>query len=246
MPTDSIEVDVFLRYQADSDVGNIADSCPESYILSVTTDILGTAQLPGPAACGDNVLLGELTFHVVRVGNVINDENNLYDVFDCHAETAEAAAAIFNASCTDYRAAIGRGFEEAALGGDILLLRRLRIAPVARGQRLGLSVLERVVRDWSSGCALVVLKPFPLQFESHARKGRDWERLDLGSFTQSKGAATAKLAAYYSTLGFARIGRSPFHALCPMERLPNARDLDLPEGIALYSRALAELLKSVG
>ena len=121
----------------------------------------------------------------------------------------------------------------------MLLLHHLTIRPFARGQRLGLAVLERTIRDWSSGCALVVMKPFPLQFEAGAKRDKKaWREHDYGSFSQTKVKATPRLRAYYARLGFEWIGRSMFYGIYPDGVRPEVKELALPDTVQVPADAL--------
>ena len=229
----NVDADVFLSYHTSSRVGNIVASSPDSYILPVKAEILGQAEQKSDRSPVRELKLGHLTFYLIRVGNAVNDDQDLHDVFDCYQETSDAGAVVFNASFTNNHPAVERRFADVWVSGDILLLDHLMIEPFARGQRPGLSVLERTIRDWSSGCTLVLIKPYPLQLGNRASKGPEWERLALDRYPRRPAEAFARLRAYYACLGFERLGRSQYFALCPLEAQVTAKNLDLPESIQL-------------
>jgi GNAT superfamily N-acetyltransferase len=175
------------------------------------------------------VILGELGLYLIRVGNAVNDGISLRDVFDVRQETMDAGNAVYDARFRDYNAAIQKIFEDAYCSEDILLLHRLEIHPFARGQKLGLAVLIKAIEDWSSGCSLVLMKPFPLQFEVNARNSKNWESLALGDFPQKEKQAFQQLRSYYSQLGFEKIGKTEFYALCTHLKWTALDELELPE-----------------
>lgn len=228
-----IEVSVSLSYQTSSLVGSGRDREADDYILHMTAEISGYADFEEIEPERRKIVLGELQFYLVRVGNAVNDRVSLSDVFDTLQETCEAGAAIFDSCYSDFSPAVKRNFGEAFWGGDLLLLHYLTVEPCARGQRLGLAVLERVVRDWSSGCSLVAMKPFPLQFQAVSDKPAHQKQLALDRFPSSKREAFRALRRYYEKLGFERIGRSEYYGVCPSEARAETEHLQFLDHISL-------------
>ncbi len=239
-----VEVSVSLRYRSESSlVGDFQDF--DDYILPIVAKIVGFPGVNGSESRRHEVELGQLRFYLIRVGNAVDDGARLVDVFDTYQETYDASTAIYQPSYQDFRPAIWKIFEDMYTSGDILLVHYIAIDLIARGQRLGLAVLKRVIRDWSSGCSLVLIKPFPLQFEyAEDRKKRD-KRLALHQFTSSEKKAFSRLRKYYEQIGFKRIGRSEFYAICPNERQPVSAALDLPDSVRIPFNKLEELSKSL-
>lgn len=222
-----MEVSVSLNYRTQTSV------CPrnietENYVIQVKAEIVGT-HWPDDNGPSMDVPLGKLSLYLIRVGNAVNDDVSLHDVFDVMQETMDAGCAVFDASFRDYNKAIQKMFEDAYCSDDILLLHRLEIHPFARGQKLGLAVLIKAIEDWSSGCSLVLMKPFPLQLEANARNSKNWEAMALGDFPQKEKQAFQQLRSYYSQLGFKKIGKSEFYAMCTHWKWATRDELELPE-----------------
>lgn len=220
---ETVEAHVSLFYKAHSSVGTFLHDC-DGYIIDMTAEVTGYVDLLGQSAQGTEVTLGELQFYIIRVGNAINDQVSLFDLFDTYQETHSMSAEIYTPSYNDFKKVIHNNFEAAYPGDDILLLRLLTIRPFARGQKLGLSVLEAVIRDWSSGCALVVMKPCPLQFagaSSPRKKGQS----ELSDFKLTERESFRRLRNYYGLLGFERIGKSDYYAICPNDKQPELPEL---------------------
>jgi hypothetical protein len=241
MTSDQIETTVSLAYRTHSSVGAGKYRDADDYILSLMAEIVGYAGIEQDKKTEREIQLGELRLYLIRVGNAVNDGVRLFDVFDSYQETHDASAALYESSYGDFSPSVRKRFEEAFCCDDILLLHYLTLKPFARGQRLGLAVMERAMRDWSSGCSLVVIKPFPLQFESSSNKLERDIRLSLNNFSGSKTEAFRRLRMYYQQLGFERIGRSEFYALCPNERLPDREKLGLPDCIGIPQSAIEQL-----
>ena len=229
-----IELDISLHCQVSRSRIAHPDE-PEDFVLSVDSEIWGT---PDPTVeLSDNVdrdvLLGKLMFYLVQVGSALGYNRELDFAFDAHQETTEAGFAIFDMANEEFQPLVQEMFPHASPTGDILLLHRLTIHPLARGKRLGLAVLHRVIEDWSKGCSLVVMKPFPLQFEADADRKADWTDLKLGTFSPSQGMAFERLRKYYQHLGFKRIGQTDYFALCPDNIRPSTKRLRISNSISV-------------
>jgi len=213
-------------------------SAPESFILKMKAAISGTP-LADEELPAQDISLGCLEFYLIRVGEAMNEGARMADVFDSYQETMDAACAIFDGSLEEFRPAVQKKFADAVPFDDILLLHRLTIHPLARGQRLGLSVLKQAIHDWSSGCSLVVMKPFPLQFEGGAKNRPSWNELRFGDFLSDKATAHKRLTKYYERLGFQQLGRSQFYAICPRSWTPRAFDQQLRRNFTFPPALLA-------
>ena len=125
-----------------------------------------------------------------------------------------------------------------------MLIHRIGISPLIRGQQLGLSVLAKVIEDFSAGCSLVVTKPFPLQFERDIEASTEWNDLALASFSKNEKESSKKLRNYYAKLGFKRLGRSDYFAALPEGVFSAVKKLNLqdcfsmPVGLGLKIRGL--------
>jgi GNAT superfamily N-acetyltransferase len=173
--------------------------------------------------------IGTIQVILIKVGECINDKFPLHTMFDVQQETLDAGNAVYDLSADEYEytPSVVRMFPDAMPFNDILLIKRMEIEPSFRGKKIGLAVLYQAIKDWSSGCSLVLIKPFPLQFEVSNLK-KEMER-DLGA----EKAATKKLKNYYQTLGFESIPKTPFLAMCPVQRYPTFEELGLPKYITL-------------
>jgi hypothetical protein len=224
----TLEILVSIDYRSRVPAGRHQEL--DDYILNVTADILGSPSW-NDSGTGSNVdlSLGKLKFNVIQIPNTNNDQIDLHDVFDVTRETLDVGNALFGPDFQDFRASVQKQFPDAIVCDNILHLHYLTIERFAQGQDVGLSALRRVISDWGHGCSLVIIKPFPLQFESKGHRAKRSPDV-YADFKCSEAEAFRKLRAHYARLGFERIGRSMFYALCPLERQPEP---DLPENGAL-------------
>lgn len=225
--SDKVDVSVSLNYSTSTSVRPRSIEL-EDYVIQVRAEIIGT-HFTTDQGSSKEVNLGELSLYLIRVGNAVNQGVRLHDVFDVTQETMDTGNAIFDSNFRDYNRTVQKLFADPCSSDDVLLLHRLEIKPFARGQKLGQAVLIRAIEDWSSGCSLVVMKPFPLQFEVEARKSKRWVPLALEGFPQNEKQAFKQLRGYYEQLGFKKIGRSDFYALCLHSKWTALDELELPD-----------------
>ena len=176
---------------------------------------------------GESLLAGKLGAYYADLQGAIAHREHPYDVLDLRGETELFYSALYDSKTNEFKESVLKLFEYEVFNINLLILDRLEILPEYRGKGLGLACLYRCMQQYQHGCGLVVLKPFPLQFETIRESGekddRD-EREDQESWRQSlilkefgtdQKACTRKLEKYYQRLGFIKIPRTEVMALNP-------------------------------
>jgi hypothetical protein len=222
MKSEQTGIYVSLQYQAKHDIDG-----DDTFILSVDGTIYGEAV--DEKCLESKIELGELKLFVIKVGNAISAGASLPVILDTYQQTLDAGCVLFNDSFDDYSPGVKDKFEDAYASDDILLLDRLNLNPLVRGQRLGLAALWRGMQDWSAGCSLVAIKPFPVQFEGGGCNTENVSKLQLEGFKGSKIDSFRRLRNYYEKLGFERIARSDIYALCTHGTAPSWKSLSIPD-----------------
>lgn len=120
------------------------------------------------------------------------------EIFDDSSEAYECYRAIFDGS--ELKRSIRNSFDIGCSGFRIMLMSRMEISERARGHNLGLLAVRQAIELYGQD-SFVVCKPFPLQFENKRDTGPEFQ------------AAQKKLRAYWSRMGFRRIGKSDFYGL---------------------------------
>ncbi len=167
---------------------------------------------------GGEVLAEIGRFRVIQVDaeSAVSEGVSVYQVFDCQAVTWAYFEALYD-----------RNFEVSShvlrlldcdgqsMSASLLILDRIEIKPAYRGNEYGLEALRCMIQRFRMGAGLIVMKPFPLQYEAAASDLTPGELAERGltGFPMSARVATAKLRKYYARLGFQRIPRTPFMAL---------------------------------
>ena len=77
-----------LNYQSSVCVGDTGRSCSERYIIQMAAVVMGhTEGINGQYPV--DLVLGNLKFYIIRVGNASNNRVHLHDVFDASQETLD-------------------------------------------------------------------------------------------------------------------------------------------------------------
>jgi GNAT superfamily N-acetyltransferase len=175
--------------------------------------------------------VGTFSILVVDLETAINEGVEPFHVFDSDSKTAPYYGPLYlqrSWSGTDFRASVTRAVcgDESIWRPNLLILDRLAVYPEHRGQGVGLLAIRGLIERFRMGIGLIVMKPYPLQFESEPTSPKDVEtrrRLGLDDFRMGYKPALAKLRSYYATLGFRCIPRTSLMGLAPEHYVP---DLD--------------------
>lgn len=230
MSDDTVELTTSLRVSAHTPSGIHEDE--SHYLIDLRADIIGIDETDSPDA-GRQVVLGEAELTVIRVTIACENGANLFTLFDQTAEASDLGAALFEDGMDDYIEPVRDAFPEAFPHLDILHVRWLAVRPFARGQRVGISALHRLVSDWDAGCGLVALRPQPPQCGENIRDTAYWDDLALGDLTDDLSAAANRLTRHFGELGFKRVGRQPFMLRSPAHRQIPVQELDLRDTVRI-------------
>jgi len=196
------EYDVILKYEIHSYLPTGQN--PEEYLFNIRFQVIGLNE-------GREIVLGEGHATQVRLEQARYDHASLYEIFDVDQGLTNVARTLFDTDFTDYHPDARKRFEDNFFGEDILIVRKLILAPQFRGQKIGLAVLHRVITDFGLGCGMVVIKPYPLS--GPVKSGCE------------------KLRKYWARLGFKRLGRSDFWALSLCYQFKPATEFGLPSSL---------------
>lgn len=154
---------------------------------------------------GAPVFLGKQEFTEASISGCINDGLPVLSLLDQDDETQDVASLIFD----DLNGDKLRDDLDEEMGGEplgrIINLKFLTVMPFARGKKLGLTILDNILRDHPSE-TIFVMRPKPLQCVEPGDGWPDWSNMNLQAFPQDEKAGTRKLCAYYKRLGFKPLG----------------------------------------
>jgi len=172
--------------------------------------------------------IGKFSALVVDVESAINERVHPFDVFDSHRATAPYYRPLFlerSWTGADFRTPVVKAVygEDEPWRPNLLILDRVTVFPEHRGNGVGLLAIRGLIERFRMGVGLVVMIPFPLQFEADPVTPVDFEersRLGLDQFNMGYDRALAKLRSYYATLGFRTIPRTRLMGLAADRKLP--------------------------
>lgn len=114
-----------------------------------------------------NEVIGTASFLKLDADAALADGVSLFEMCDSYTqESYDCGEAVFGPDWCGFNRNVRRLFDDLPFSGNVLILDRLEILTAFRGRRIGLLALLRIMRRWGKGCALVVMKPFPLQYET--------------------------------------------------------------------------------
>jgi hypothetical protein len=178
------------------------------------------------------VKIGQFSVIVIDVESAVNERESTFEIFDYSSRTIDYYD--FYTPDMDFKpkvlAALPAGERWAP---NMLVLERLEILPKYRGQGAGLRVLRWLHFHFGMGCGIVVMKPYPLQFEGgQPHENVDdpmFKRLRLGTFTTDFEPARKKLRDYYGRLGFKLVKGTEYMVADPFFAVRSLEEIGLED-----------------
>lgn len=174
--------------------------------------------------------IGKVKFLMVYLDQALESEFPLVDILDAHS--AYLAHHIFEVIDLDFRAfdeKIMDHYQQVVVGSNVCLIEKIQILPQYRGFRIGAKAIKDLLFHYGSACGLIMLEPYPLQFESPVNV-RENQALELEKLEQDEEKATLQLMAYYQKLGFEAIeGIENLLFYNPAYRNSKLDDIDLED-----------------
>lgn len=171
------------------------------YITAILGDIIQEDEN------GENIAIaGRISLQLVLVSLAINNQYDLYEIFDHDAPLFEIGQEIFDFEYEEIKEKIQDYYNEEFVNRDICVIERVELLPSYRGNNLGKKVLKDIYNRFGSACGLFVLKSFPLQFEMKRTENSVWNKeVKLDDFEKNEKIAIEKLKGFYKSCGFETI-----------------------------------------
>jgi hypothetical protein len=192
---------------------------PEEFVDEYEGDILYYAD------CVDPRVAGKFQCYRVRVDDAKEAGEIPSEVFDAHSfGLVEYYDDLYASAHGDFNGEVERKFE--IFGGNLLILDMIEILPEHRGKGLGLAAAWKMLEVLGPGCELAVCRPLPIRYSEDIREESEFAAgMKSEGFGKNEKIATSKLRAYWSRLGFERIGRTSTFARSPHKSLPDLKTL---------------------
>lgn len=194
---------------------------PDDYVIDIEGDIRFTQ------SARSRDVVGQISARRLQAGRAYEDGMSLFEICDSVDQSLhDYASAVYDFD----EESILESISDGCSGADLLIVESIQILPAHRGNRLGLFAMRRTIDTVGDGCAVVVIKPFPLQYSTardlSSAQRPEWEtQMAMQSFTATEKAGFAKLRKHWAQLGFKRIGRTDYFALDMQVKRPSYEEL---------------------
>ena len=192
----------------------------------------------------EEIEVGEVHLRLVRLSQAMDEGASIRDLFDYDQEMSTLSE-LYDWEHSDWEFAppVLKVCPYSNSFSDICIIERIALLPWARGQGVGLRVIQLLLRNWQSGCSLAVIRPFPLQGEPATRVPAGCDEYELGSLSKDLEESTRKLTRYYARLGFKSVDDCPYLVRSTEEITPKVAEMDLPECLLVPS-GIAEAVEA--
>lgn len=149
--------------------------------------------------------IGSLRFVIIYMDRVFESPHSFYDVLDAHSEyLARHIFKVVNCDNGDLDDKILSHYNYDIMGSNICFIENMQILPQYRCFQIGAKAIKDLLFHYASGCALFMLQPYPLQFET-AESVQENHLLELEKFGKDENKALVKLKTYYQNIGFEEV-----------------------------------------
>lgn len=204
---------MYFRLRWNNDVSLDLHGESSHYIYEYVGDIVVHSECDFDKDCQ---LVGKFECRYVNVELARNEGIDFFELFDHSSELLEYYEYIFDLDEDWIKDDINTLFNDEIFGLNLLVISRLEILPHFRRNNLGLKVMDFAVNRFGVGASLVLIKPYPLQFESDCLHYNDWyKELKFEQLPSDQNCALGKLKNYYNKIGFVEIPGTPFMGRIP-------------------------------
>lgn len=228
---DNQDLDIKFRYQFCSSLGPLEG---KRYIQEIFVDIVKTDD-----SGNDVQIIGKASIKIILVAQALEDNFDIFQIFDSDSYTMRVGSTIYDFENDDIKDELRRKLfgEDYMSNPNICIFERLTILPEYRG----LGIAAKFIKDnfffFSTTCGLIVMQPFPLQFEAEGTlaKCSDFERqMKYDQMEKDENKARKSLINFYKKVGFISVkGYDNLMFLLPGFKNNKLDAIDLNESIAM-------------
>ena len=224
-------LDIKFRYQFCSFLGPLEG---ERYIQEIFVDIIKTDD-----SDEDVQIIGKARIIIMLLSQAMDDNFDIFQIFDSDSYTMRIGEEIYDFDNCDIKEDLRRKLfvNDCMLNSNICIFERLTILPEYRG----LGIATKFIKDnfffFNTACGLIVMQPFPLQFEAESTiaKCSDFERqMGYDQMEKDEDKARKSLINFYKKVGFISVkGYDDLMFLLPGFKNKKLDAIDLNESIAM-------------
>jgi GNAT superfamily N-acetyltransferase len=155
-----------------------------------------------------SIKVGEIDLCLVDRTGILNEHESLFEAMDMSFETFQYYEALIDEHTHDWKEEVADLVGENALScHNILLIKRLELAKRFRGQGIGREVVQEVIQRFGSTCAVIICKPFPLQY-SGCKTPENEQEQKAPLYKRTRREAFAMVASFWKKMGFWKLPSS--------------------------------------
>jgi virulence-associated protein VapD len=185
------------------------DNCvePEDYVTKIQGSIYCSDELEEKRKKA-----GKIEASYVHISQALNDDQDLYEVFDSSQTLLDCYEIILDNDYECFSSALP--WEDIPLS-DLLYIDTVEVEKKYRGNNIGKNAVIKTAKTYGSGCGLIVLKPFPLQYSGKLEQiKKQQEKIKMKK-------AFDDLKRYWGELGFKQLPGAEYFAFnCYEAALP--------------------------
>jgi GNAT superfamily N-acetyltransferase len=148
-------------------------------------------------------------------GRALNEHESLFEAMDSiDSSVFECYEALFDPETDDWNQSVQNLYEDQILGLDVLFIQSIQLDANYRGKGIGAQVVRETIATFGSNCGLIACKPFHLQY-SNWEDDEHTELRKQPGFEEKRLADFARVARFWTDLGFVRLHESDFYTYAP-------------------------------
>lgn len=163
----------------------------------------------------NEVRIGQIDAYLLLRGRALNEHESLFEAMDSiDSSVFECYEALFDPESDDWNQSVQNLYGDQISGLGVLIIQSIQLDANYRGKGIGAQVVRETIATFGSHCGLIASKPFPLQY-SNWEDGEHTELRKQPGFEEKRLADFARVARFWSDMGFVRLNESDFYTYAP-------------------------------
>ncbi len=163
----------------------------------------------------DEVRIGQIDAVLISRSRALDERASLFEAMDSiKSSVFECYEALFDPETDDWNHYVQDIYKDEITGLDVLFIQSIELDANYRGKGIGAQVVRETIATFGSHCGLTACEPFPLQYSNWQDDGHVEMRQRPG-FEEKRLADFARVAKFWTDLGFSRLDDSGFYTYAP-------------------------------
>lgn len=178
-----------------------------------------------------NEYAGEVDFKLIYLDVAQQEGFDIEELFDTYEYTYRHGQSFYDFNKGTFKKPLLKTFPDLEFSSEnICIIETIGVIPKFRGKGLGAKAFKDIIWNFSRGCDLFIIQPFPLQFEHPENGSQLFPRLALDDLAKDERKATLSLSEYYQSWGFQKItGIKDLLFYCPLYQNDKFEAIDMDD-----------------